>query len=1322
MELQFGKAAVAVTRDVPPGKRSAEQLVVIGKFVQNTQHFADGFFASFSPSGLSELFQRFEYRRVDAGVAVFTKGSKATQIYVIGTGHVNIVHEVATDEKDGLDSDACRDTDACKPSDEDGLLGMDFQAQSQQTSGFAHRGSRLLSLKLGTFDDCEARPDRALSWDPVQLGSVGGIGDGSAGYAGSGIGGDGAEADSGAELVAHGDDAAAMRSAAGSRASRTSKTSLPRRSPSLGRPLSGNTVGDGNDESCSDSQWEEAGSPWGSMREGRPSNEARCDSLLVRMTRSATTDSFVATADGSHVSFDGGVLTPQDARLGAPVISFMKCLAERKKADASNARQALVDGDVSDDSKDEPFSASFDAFGKLIDEHFHGQTARDGDFRRKSRKAVLVNLAGEDKRSPGDSPRPKVNQTTLVSPRSEEQESRHTKRSARIERQRSKVDSVLQCVIRDGDSIEAKPSHTGVLPVGSLLGAKACLSCSSYDATALSVEVTELLCLSEKDLREVFDLEKRSRHRHQEAALLAALNISWTNERERIGRLSECFRQSQHRRGTVLCWEGEQRAPQSENDRLQVVISGRARLVKFVDRISSARAASVPVTKDPALTRSRAVACKQAHSVFASKPLRETRDFGFLLPGHVVNGTSQLQGSAEPFTVFVDTAEAVVACVAHGDLHRLQQLGVLEGLRASVDEISRWHTQRLEKLEDNAKQQNADDVPAIDQLQHPPEKVVHTCGPGGRSLMARDIIRQVLVWRRRQRHAAPGMLEIPDPRPETASPQPLPSTLVKSQGSVAVEKRSFPGHASTPREATPAVAVAVGFQAEKKDRFSTREKPVRSRNRPNVDLARLPDETPAKAPPAGCPSRPKLALAALAARRSSLNASGKRRSNLNVGSIVMEEENESSEGSPRLKASPSVADSILVSDWSLGGGSCTSSLQMRNLSLNQGSQTHCASTLTESCAARTPSVLLSSSLAQLKRREQGKLATEPSHLVRLEMRGDQAIVVGTGPIVPMTIGSLQNSNHQELRPATSPTVATLRVAASKASTRFAKTAPVGGRAPPGKDGVVTRPRRRLVTASPVPAPNWMLDDHAITSEETSHFRDLEKTLLPVLTPTKAQLDDLSIAWGLVEDLHLSQTGLDGSTDSRSFADESTAVDEASVWDRFCSMMSLTPSQDDSALLSRTLTAPSCQSNRFSQMLDFCSRGSSREFDEDSPWLFPPTPQRPLENTSRGTCTGSDVSRPAPMRLQCLDASSVADAAATSVSSAAAAVTTVRPRPPALGSTVRRRPVVAAARRDAEIFELLNVVSIDKFISKEPSRGCGGPVAGSKRMLGRRVFQ
>lgn len=240
----------------------------------------------------------------------------------------------------------------------------------------------------------------------------------------------------------------------------------------------------------------------------------------------------------------------------------------------------------------------------------------------------------------------------------------------------------------DASATAGSSEVTVVIAAGYMFGVHACMNETSYDGTARSIERCELLMLSVEKLRRAVEKELGQRRHSRQQTLLSAVPSLRGIDAEKCQRLTESFRTSTHRRGAVLAWEGEVRIQGDEDDRVQFLVKGVARTFKG----RSEKADAPPLSSGSS---------KREHS-----PVQ--RDVGTLLPGQVVNGASQFLATAEPLTVTVDSADAIVLSVSYADLARLGGLSVLEGIRTAVQDLHSWREHRLIRLTSSIQQQSAE--------------------------------------------------------------------------------------------------------------------------------------------------------------------------------------------------------------------------------------------------------------------------------------------------------------------------------------------------------------------------------------------------------------------------------------------------------------------------------------------------------------------------------------------------------------------------------------------------------------------------------------
>lgn len=237
------------------------------------------------------------------------------------------------------------------------------------------------------------------------------------------------------------------------------------------------------------------------------------------------------------------------------------------------------------------------------------------------------------------------------------------------------------------DAVARADPTLSTVRAGHTFGIHAGMFAQPYDSSAKALERCELLAMSVQKFLSLVEKERRRRHAKREQALLSAVPSIRGLGPEKMDRLTECIRSSTHRRGTVLCFEGETRLPGDEGDHVQFIVQGCAHTYK----------ARIETPHSP----SHSSAAKRSTS-----PVM--REWGTLMPGQVINGASQLLGLAEPLTVIADSAEVVVMNAAHADLARLGGSSLLESLRISVQELHSWREQRLLSQEELHRQKNAE--------------------------------------------------------------------------------------------------------------------------------------------------------------------------------------------------------------------------------------------------------------------------------------------------------------------------------------------------------------------------------------------------------------------------------------------------------------------------------------------------------------------------------------------------------------------------------------------------------------------------------------
>lgn len=229
------------------------------------------------------------------------------------------------------------------------------------------------------------------------------------------------------------------------------------------------------------------------------------------------------------------------------------------------------------------------------------------------------------------------------------------------------------------DSAEESSPVVAELQSGDVLGLRACCEGSRHTVTAISTDHCELLLIDRQVLRQAVSKELTERAAERSSALAKHFPVLRTLEKEKMERVMQLFRSSKHRRGTVLCWEGETRVTGAEDDRIQFILEGHARALRSFPSVDPLEAGGK--RGPPKVKRHDGV---------------PVRDAGTVLPGHIVNFTSQLLGGPEPLTVIIESAEAVVLSAPHGDLARVAGATVLEALRATAEDLAKWHSARME--------------------------------------------------------------------------------------------------------------------------------------------------------------------------------------------------------------------------------------------------------------------------------------------------------------------------------------------------------------------------------------------------------------------------------------------------------------------------------------------------------------------------------------------------------------------------------------------------------------------------------------------------
>jgi len=229
-------------------------------------------------------------------------------------------------------------------------------------------------------------------------------------------------------------------------------------------------------------------------------------------------------------------------------------------------------------------------------------------------------------------------------------------------------------VAQEMSSLAKETTQSTEMRPGHCVGVDACFNDVPCEATAMTTTPSELLVLSFDEFRACTEMERLRRRGDREDALFAAVPTLRAHDKDKIDRLADCFTSSCHRRGTVLCWEGGTRTPNAEDDRLLLIVEGQARVLREYSEQSR----------------------QDGEPAVGGRPL--VQNVGLLIPGHVINGASQLLGITEPYTVIVETAVAVILSASHSELARLAGCGILESLRDAVRDLARWRDQRIAKI------------------------------------------------------------------------------------------------------------------------------------------------------------------------------------------------------------------------------------------------------------------------------------------------------------------------------------------------------------------------------------------------------------------------------------------------------------------------------------------------------------------------------------------------------------------------------------------------------------------------------------------------
>lgn len=202
---------------------------------------------------------------------------------------------------------------------------------------------------------------------------------------------------------------------------------------------------------------------------------------------------------------------------------------------------------------------------------------------------------------------------------------------------------------------------------GAILAAAACMAGTSHKWSAVAGENCQLLVMNSKFLGRAIKKELKRRRSERQQMLLNALGGPLkTLEEEKLLTLATAARTILYRRGEVLCQEGEMRAAASQS-RLLVLMLGEARCLRIDEK-----------------------APKRALGLSQSRRMAAMQSAGTLLPGHAVNAASIMAEEPEPFTVVIDTVEALVLTLPFSDLARMMSVQMMEQLKVTASERSAW--------------------------------------------------------------------------------------------------------------------------------------------------------------------------------------------------------------------------------------------------------------------------------------------------------------------------------------------------------------------------------------------------------------------------------------------------------------------------------------------------------------------------------------------------------------------------------------------------------------------------------------------------------
>jgi CRP-like cAMP-binding protein len=175
-----------------------------------------------------------------------------------------------------------------------------------------------------------------------------------------------------------------------------------------------------------------------------------------------------------------------------------------------------------------------------------------------------------------------------------------------------------------------------------------------------------------------------------------------------LEKLTLHFRDDRKTRGALLCIEGDEREQNTDGDRLKVIVEGQAKVVRgglWAQKAAKKQLDGLGVEGSAAFEPTWAQRGGMAIET--------------LLPGQIVNASSQLLSETEPFTVIVDSAEMLLVSIANVDLVNRTPQGIVEGLRATAELQRHWRSQRSSQL---------DTSPALDLALLSPPIVVAASG------------------------------------------------------------------------------------------------------------------------------------------------------------------------------------------------------------------------------------------------------------------------------------------------------------------------------------------------------------------------------------------------------------------------------------------------------------------------------------------------------------------------------------------------------------------------------------------------------------------